>query len=217
MVKVVALAGPFTDAREHRIARVHLGDVVDQFHDQNRLAHAGAAEQADLAALGIGSQQVDDLDAGDQDLGRGRLGGEIRGLLVDGTGLGRFDGAAFVDGLADDVQDAAQRRVADRNHDRAAGILDRQATDQTFGRVHGDGADGVLAQVLGHFQHQALAVVLGFQSVQNRRKLTVELHVDDGADHLRDFSIGLCHVSTSTCQSASAPEMISISSLVIAA
>ena len=43
-------------------------------------------------------------------------------------------------------------------------------------------------------QHQALAVVLGLQSVQNRRKMAVELHVHDGADHLRDFSFGLCHV-----------------------
>ena len=52
VVKVVALAGPLPNTGEHRIARVHLGDVVDQFHDENGLAHAGAAEQADLAALG---------------------------------------------------------------------------------------------------------------------------------------------------------------------
>ncbi len=136
---------------------------------------------------------------------------------MDGAGLGCGNRAAFVHRLAHHVQDAAQRRVADRNHDRATGVTHRQAADQTFGRVHGDGADGIFAQVLGHFQHQTFAVVLGFQSVQNRRKLAVELHVDDGADHLRDFSIGLCHVFTPTCQSASAPEMISISSLVIAA
>jgi peptide chain release factor 1 len=52
---------------------MRLGDVVDQFHDQNGLAHAGAAEQADLAALGVGRQQVDDLDAGDEDLRFRRL------------------------------------------------------------------------------------------------------------------------------------------------
>jgi hypothetical protein len=51
VVEVVAFAGAFTHACEHRNAAVALGDVVDQFLDQHGLAHAGAAEQADLAAL----------------------------------------------------------------------------------------------------------------------------------------------------------------------
>ena len=67
VIEVVAFAGTLADAGEHRITAVRLGDVVDQFHDQHGLADAGAAEQADLAALGIGCEQVDDLDAGDQD------------------------------------------------------------------------------------------------------------------------------------------------------
>jgi hypothetical protein len=90
---------------------VHLGDVVDQFHDENRLAHAGAAEQADLAALGVGGQQVDHLDAGDEDFGFRRLFDEVGRGLVDGALFLGLDRAAFVHGLADDVQDAAQRRV----------------------------------------------------------------------------------------------------------
>jgi hypothetical protein len=64
VIEVVALAGALADAGEHRIAAVRLGDVVDQLHDQHGLADAGAAEQADLAALGVGREQVDDLDAG---------------------------------------------------------------------------------------------------------------------------------------------------------
>ena len=51
VVKVVPLAGPLAHAGEDRKARMHLGDVVDQFLDQNRLADAGPAEEADLAAL----------------------------------------------------------------------------------------------------------------------------------------------------------------------
>ena len=38
------------------------GNVVDELHNNDRLAHTGAAEQADLAALGIGRNQIDDLD-----------------------------------------------------------------------------------------------------------------------------------------------------------
>ena len=85
VVEVVALARTLADAGEHRVAAVRLGDVVDQLHDQNGLADAGAAEQADLAALGVRRQQVDDLDAGDEDLRFRRLIREGRRRLVDGA------------------------------------------------------------------------------------------------------------------------------------
>ena len=73
VIEVVAFAGALADAGEHRIAAVRLGDVVDQFLNQHGLADAGAAEQADLAALGVRREQIDDLDAGDENFGFGRL------------------------------------------------------------------------------------------------------------------------------------------------
>ena len=81
VVEVVALAGALADAGEHRVAAVGLRDVVDQLHDEHGLADARAAEQADLAALGVRREQVDDLDARVEDL---RLGG----LLGIGRGVG---------------------------------------------------------------------------------------------------------------------------------
>jgi hypothetical protein len=51
VIEVVALARALADTGKHRHAAVQLGDVVDQFHDDDGLAHAGAAERADLAAL----------------------------------------------------------------------------------------------------------------------------------------------------------------------
>ena len=83
VIEVVALAGALADAGEHRVAAVRLRDVVDQLHDQHGLADARAAEQADLAALGVGSQQVHDLDARLEDLRLGRLLGIGRGVRVD--------------------------------------------------------------------------------------------------------------------------------------
>ena len=85
VIEVVALAGALADAGEHRIAAVRLGDIVDEFLDQHRLADAGAAEQADLAALGVGREQVDDLDAGDENLRLRRLLGIGRRRLMDGA------------------------------------------------------------------------------------------------------------------------------------
>ena len=61
--KLRAFAGSLAHAAEHRRAAVLLGDVVDKLGDNNRLAHARAAEHADLATLGEGGNQVDDLDA----------------------------------------------------------------------------------------------------------------------------------------------------------
>ena len=78
-IKVVALARTLADAGEHRNAAVLLGDVVDQLHDGDGLAHAGAAEQADFAAARVGTDKVDDLDAGLEDLDLGGLIGEDRG------------------------------------------------------------------------------------------------------------------------------------------
>ena len=57
VIEVVALAGTLADAGEHGVAAVRLRDVVDQFHDEHGLADAGAAEQADLAALGVGASR----------------------------------------------------------------------------------------------------------------------------------------------------------------
>ncbi len=83
VIEVVALAGAFADAGQHRITAVRLGDVVDQLLHGHGLADAGAAEQADLAALGVGAQQVDHLDPGDQHFRLGGLLGEGGGLGVD--------------------------------------------------------------------------------------------------------------------------------------
>src|SRR4029453_11385548 len=49
--EVVALPRALTHAGEDRPAAMLPGDVVDQLLDQHRLAHACAAEEADLAAL----------------------------------------------------------------------------------------------------------------------------------------------------------------------
>jgi len=62
------------------------GDVVDEFHDDDGLAHAGAAEQADLSALRVGGEEVDDLDPRLEDL-------DLGGLLVEGGPRGDGSGS----------------------------------------------------------------------------------------------------------------------------
>ena len=44
------------------------------------------------------------------------------------------------------------------------------------------------AEMLGDLEHQAVALVVGLQRVEDRRQVPFELHVDDGADDLGDVS-----------------------------
>ena len=115
---------------------------------------------------------------------------------MDRTQVVGLDRARFVDRLADHVHDAAERACADRHRDRRAGVGDFLAAHQTLGGVHRDGAHRGFAEMLRHFEHQAVVAVLGFDGVENSRQVAFELHVDDGADDLRDASGligGGCH------------------------
>src|SRR4029079_17469548 len=64
MMNLFATPGPPHHAGEDRVAAVLFGLAADHLLDDDRLAHAGAAEHPDLAALHVGLEQVDDLDAG---------------------------------------------------------------------------------------------------------------------------------------------------------
>ena len=173
---------------------MHLGDVVDQLLDQHGLADARTAEEPDLAALGVRRKQVDHLDPGDEDFRGRRLLVELGRGGMDRAALGRDDGALFVHGFTHDVEDAPERGVAHRHGDRGTRIRHRLAAHEAFGRVHRHGADGVFAQVLGHFEHQRLAVVVGRERVEDRRQMIPELHVHDGTDHLGNPALCTCHL-----------------------
>src|SRR3546814_10491215 len=58
VVEVVTFASTLAHTSKHRQTAVRFGDVVDQFQHVHGLAHAGAAKQADLTALGERANQV---------------------------------------------------------------------------------------------------------------------------------------------------------------
>lgn len=55
--------------------------------------------------------------------------------------LVRLNGATLVNGLANDVHDAAKRLVTNGNLNGGASVADGLTTDETLGTVHGNGAD----------------------------------------------------------------------------
>ena len=75
--------------------------------------------------------------------------------------------ARLVDRLADNVHNAAQSLFADRHGDRLAGIDHLLAAHQPISYVHGDGAHGLLAEMLSDLEHEAVAVIFGHERVQD--------------------------------------------------
>ena len=189
MIEIVAFAGALADAREHGQAAVLLGDVVDELEHVDGLADAGAAEQADLAALGEGHEQIDDLDARDQKVLAARLLVVGRRRAVDRQVFAWLHRALFVLRLAEHVHDAAQRAGAHRDADALAGARHGEAAAQALGGAHGDRAHDAVAELLLHLEGQIHVIELeGIVDLGNL--IAWEFHVDDCADDLHDFAAG---------------------------
>src|SRR5690606_7038681 len=115
--------------------------------------------EAGLATTGVGGEQVDDLDAGLEELHLHVLLGEGRGRAVDGQRGGGLHRTALVHRVTGDVQDAAEGRGPHRNGDGRAGVGHGLAAGEALGAVHGDAPDSVLAEVLGDLDGEV--VLLG--------------------------------------------------------
>ena len=162
-----------------------LGNVVDKLHDEHRFADARAAEQTDLAAFGIGAEQVDDLDAGLQNFGRGGQLVKRGRQSVDVPPLGIFRRRLVVHGITQHVENSAERFLAHRHADGIARIGDGGVARQTVGGVHRDAARGVVTDVLRHLHRQGAFADRHGQSVIQRRQLAVfKPHVDNRSHDL---------------------------------
>ena len=149
--QVVPLASSLADTGEDRVAAVCAGDAGDQLGQNDRLAETGPAEQSGLATADERRQQVDDLDARLEDLG---LGTQIlhRGrCAVDGPALFGHDVASTIDWIAQQIEDAAERSLADRDSHRGTGVEGFHSTDHAVGRAQRDASHASAAQVLLHF------------------------------------------------------------------
>jgi len=103
---------------------------------------------------------------------------------VDRVVLGGVDGATLIDGLSDDVHDAAQAALSDWDADGLLCVDHALTSYKTFCGIHGNGADCVLSQVLGDFEDETDLVALDLEGVEDGGQVAVELHVNDGTDDL---------------------------------
>ena len=176
-------------------------DVVDELHDENGLADAGTAEKTDLSAARVRGDEVDDLDARLEDLGRCLLLVKFRGGTMDRPHLFVADGlGVVVNGLTEDVEDASECRLADRHADRRTRVVRLHAAHQAVGGAHGDAARDAVAEVL-HDLDREVDVMVGrlapdLDGVQNLRQFARrKFNIYDRSNDLYDFTF--CQWKTS--------------------
>ena len=187
MIEIITFTSTFTNAGEYRVSTVFFGDIIDELHERDGLANAGAAKQTNFAALGDRHDEVNDLDARLEQFGRCRLLFVARRAAMNRhKGFGT-DVACIVDRLAEDIHDTTQRLLTNRHHDRAARVRDVHATLQAFRRTHRNGTDDAVAQLLLNFKCDLGIIddqcIINFGNLAGR-----ELNIHDGANNLHSCS-----------------------------
>merc|ERR1712198_602416 len=172
-----------SDSSKDRVTSVSLGDVVNQFHDQDSLADSSTTEETNLTSLGIRGKEVDDLDTSDKDLLLDAHLLELGGLGVDGLTLVGGNGAPLIDRLTNNIDDSSKGLGSNRDHDWVTSVVDNLSTDETLGTVHGNSSDGVLSQVLGDLQDELGGSVFNLQGVKNLWESILKLNVNDGTNN----------------------------------
>jgi hypothetical protein len=85
-------------------------------------------------------------------------------------------------------------RLADGHADADAGVAHFLTAHQAFGRIHGDAAHGLLAEVLRDLDDEVFGLIVDrrvgdAQRIVDRRHIAAfEFHVDDRSDDLTDLS-----------------------------
>src|SRR5262249_9816077 len=119
---------------------------------------------------------------------------EVGRLLVNRPALLDLDRALLVDRVAEEVEDATERRLAHGDRDRPAGVRDLGPADEAVRRPERDRADAVAAQVLlglaGELEGLALdRRVDGERVVEVGEVALLELGVERRADDLDDGAL----------------------------
>ena len=238
--EVGSFAGTLAHAGEHRHTAVLRRHAGDHLLDEHGLADAGTTEQTDLAALFVGSQQVDDLDACLEHLGRWLELVEVRRWTMNiPVGVDRDLGGWNIEGFTHDVPDMAEGGVANRHLHAVAGVAHLCTADKAIGWLHRDGSNTAVTDLLSDLERDENLVTF---ELNRQLELLVdlwevswrELHVhhrtgnsDDAA--WLEFWFGDGHTeipsvcsrvvsiifSASSPPSASAPLTISMISVVI--
>ena len=162
--------------------------VADQFLDKDRLANTCTAEQTDLSALGVGCDQINDLDTRLQNLLYGLLVCKSRRPAVDLPALSAQLLPA-VNRITEYVEQPSQIVISHRNGDSAAERDDRHILLKSFARSQQNTANGMITDMLRHFHDAFFPVVVTLKGrLDAGKRQVVKFHIDNRSHDLRDFS-----------------------------
>ena len=113
--------------------QVKLLRTYNQLLDEHSLTDTGTTEETNLTTTGVGGQQVDHLNTGDENLRLSGLLNERRGLSMDGQVGGGLDRTTLVNGVTGDVDDTAESARADGDGDGSTSVTGGKTTGQTLG------------------------------------------------------------------------------------
>ena len=109
---------------------------------------------------------------------------------MDGQVLVSANGTALVNGLANNVDDSAERLGANRHLDGIARVVHWLPAHQTLGGVQSDRAHVVATQMLGDLEHEAVLGAFHLKCIHDGGQFTLELNVHDGANDLGNLPFG---------------------------
>ena len=203
--QVISLTGTLPDSGENGVPAVLGGDVSYQLLDEHGLSYSGAAEETDFSALCIRRQEVDYLDSGLQYLDHRTLVFKCGRLPVDNPLLGIGYLFSVINGLAEDIEQPAQRLLAHRHFDAGAcGSHFHVPVEPLACRQH-QAAHLVVPQVGCNFHDAGFSVVFHFQRIFDKGKFSVfKYYVNDRSHDLCNSSFIHTHSHFPFCMLTSA-------------
>merc|ERR1719189_2161185 len=86
-----------------------------------------------------------------------------------------FQGTTFINGITNNIDNAAKGFFTDRDTNGGSGINDLLSTDKTLCTIHSNGSDGILSQMLGYLKDQPGGAASNVQGVENFGKAIFKL------------------------------------------
>jgi hypothetical protein len=124
----------------------------------------------------------------DQKIGTATLLSERGRVPVNGSELVSVYRTTLINRLSNDVDDSAESLGTNGHENGLFDINDVLSTDETFSGVHSNSTHVVTTEMLGNLEDKTMAGALDLKSVENWRKFSLELDVDDGSNNLGNLS-----------------------------
>lgn len=103
---------------------------------------------------------------------------------MDWQKLSGVDRSLLIDGFSNDVDNSSKCLRSDWHHNGVSSILYFLTSNQTFGRVKSNSSNIVTSQMLGDLKNESVIDTFYLKSVENWRKISLELYVNDGTNDL---------------------------------